>query len=237
MKKILAAVCLSMAAITAQAEISGNASLVTDYRFRGISQSQGAPAIQGGIDYVHKSGFYAGNWNSSVSSDVYLQGSGMESDLYAGFRRALGPVTIDVGVISYFYPNARTGGSPDRYNTDEVYVGAAVGVFSARVHQAYSDYFGVANSRDTRYYQIKADVPVVKNVTLNAAVGRTNVANQTDSDYDDWRVGATVTAAGFDFGLHYHGTEKTTPAFRTANTINGKQNFDRGAVLTATKLF
>lgn len=237
MKKILAAICMSMATITVQAEISGNASLTSDYRFRGISQSQKAPAIQGGIDYAHKSGLYVGNWNSSVSSEVYLQGSGMESDLYAGFRQTLGPATFDVGVISYFYPNARTGGSPDRYHTDEVYVGTTVGMFSARVHQAYSDYFGMDDSRNTRYYQIKADVPVIKNVTFNAAVGRTDVANQTTNDYDDWRVGATVAAGGFDFGLHYYGTEKTTDAFRTANTVNGKKNFDRGAVLTATKLF
>jgi uncharacterized protein (TIGR02001 family) len=237
MKKILAAIVVSMSAVTAQAEITGNASLTSDYRFRGISQSQGASAIQGGIDYTHKSGFYAGNWNSSVSSDVYLQGSGMESDLYAGFRKTLGPVTLDVGAISYFYPNARTGANPDRYNTDEVYVGAAVGVFSARVHQAYSNYFGAANSRDTRYYQIKADVPVIKDVVINAAVGRTDVANQTASDYDDWKVGATITKAGFDFGLHYYGTEKTTDAFKTANTVNGKENFDRGMVLTATKFF
>jgi len=237
MKKFLVTSILAAATITAQAGVTGNASLTSDYRFRGISQTQGAPAFQGGFDYTTKSGFYIGNWNSSVTSEVYLQGSGLESDLYAGFKKELGPVTIDLGAISYFYPEARTGAVPERFDTDEIYVGASAGFFSVRAHQSYSNYFGTADSRGTRYYQVKSDVPVNKSLTLNAAYGRTDVSNQSTGDYDDWKVGATFTAAGFDFGAHYYGTEKTTAAFETANTVNGKKNYDHGAVFTVSKFF
>ena len=68
MKKLLTA--LLIVAGIAQAEITTNLGATSDYRYRGISQTQNAPAIQGGIDYTNKNGFYAGNWNSSVSSLV-----------------------------------------------------------------------------------------------------------------------------------------------------------------------
>lgn len=64
--------------------VTGNFSLVSDYRFRGISQSWGQPAVQGGIDYTHASGFYPGNWNSSVSSNNYNNGASLQVDLYGG---------------------------------------------------------------------------------------------------------------------------------------------------------
>jgi uncharacterized protein (TIGR02001 family) len=237
MKKFVTSAILSLMTISAQATITGNVSVTSDYRFRGISQSQGATAIQGGIDYTHSSGFYAGNWNSSVSSDVYLRGSGVENDLYAGIKKTLGPVSLDFGTISYFYPKARTGAQPDKYNSDEIYFGAAAGAFSLRVNQSLKDYFGAADSRGTRYTQVKADVPVKQGLVLNAAYGRTNVTNQTVGDYDDWRAGATVSVAGFDLGLHYHGTEKTRTAFELANTVNGERNYDKRTVFTVSKSF
>jgi uncharacterized protein (TIGR02001 family) len=87
MKKLLLALFVLAGIASAQAQVSGNLGLTNDYRFRGISQSQNAPAVQGGIDYNHKSGFYIGNWNSSVSSSVYTNGSGVESDVYAGWKK------------------------------------------------------------------------------------------------------------------------------------------------------
>ena len=237
MKKFIAAAALAMTSMVAQAEITGNFSLTNDYRFRGISQTQGAMAIQGGFDYAHSSGFYLGNWNSSVSSQVYLQGSGVESDVYVGFTKPLGPVTFDVGAIAYFYPNARTGSSPSRFDTQEVYLGAAVGPFSARVSQSLTDYFGTANSDKTNYYQLGADIGVTDNLSVNAHYGRTKVQNHAVADYDDYKVGATLSAAGFDWGLHYYGTVDTTDAFRGANTVDGKRNYDDAVVLSLTRTF
>jgi uncharacterized protein (TIGR02001 family) len=73
---------------------TANAALVSDYRFRGISQTYGLPAIQGGFDYAHSSGFYLGTWGSSVTGNLYANGSGMEWDLYGGYK---GSITDDLG--------------------------------------------------------------------------------------------------------------------------------------------
>jgi len=80
MKKLFLTLLMMVGVTAAQAQVTGNLGLTSDYRFRGISQTQNAPAVQGGIDYTHSSGFYVGNWNSSVSRDMYTNGSGVESD-------------------------------------------------------------------------------------------------------------------------------------------------------------
>jgi len=238
MKKLIATLALALTAVTAQAQLTGNASLASDYRFRGVSQTQNAPAIQGGIDYAHSSGFYIGNWNSSVSSQVYLQGAGIESDIYGGIKKAIGPVTVDLGLYSYIYPRAKTGiSSPDKYDTNEAYVGLAVGPVSAKVSQAYSNYFGTANSKDTRYYEVNLSQPVTKTVSLVAHAGRTDVANQTVGDYDDFNAGIVVKALGFDFGARYHWNDRMTSTFKTNNTVNGQKNYDNAVVVTATRFF
>src|SRR3954471_5124535 len=70
--------------------VTGNMTLVTDYRFRGISQTLGRPAIQGGFDYAHESGVYLGNWNSNVSSAAGYPGGNLEMDFYGGYKKAFG---------------------------------------------------------------------------------------------------------------------------------------------------
>jgi len=95
MKKIIFA--LLFVSGIAQAQVTGNVGVTSDYRFRGISQTQNSQALQGGIDYS-KSGFYVGNWNSSVSSLLYTDSIGLENDVYAGFKKEIYKgVTIDVG--------------------------------------------------------------------------------------------------------------------------------------------
>ena len=98
--------------------ITANVTVVNDYRYRGISQSNFQPAIQGGFDYAHESGFYIGNWNSSISwlSDGYSVAPSaaspttisapVEMDFYAGFKKELiAPgFASDIGVLQYYYP-------------------------------------------------------------------------------------------------------------------------------------
>ena len=99
----------------ATSPITANVTVVNDYRYRGISQSNFQPAIQGGFDYAHESGFYIGNWNSSISwlSDSYSVATSVqkisapvEMDFYAGFKKELiGPgFASDIGVLQYYYP-------------------------------------------------------------------------------------------------------------------------------------
>lgn len=235
MKKILTAVILATMAAAAQAQVTGNLSVAGDYRFRGISQTKLGPAFQGGLDYNHKSGFYVGNWNSNVSAQQYPSGSGIESDVYAGVKKNFGKVVVDVGVLHYMYPNARTGSSPTKFDTTEVYAGAAAGPLSLKVSQSTTDYFGTANSKGTRYYDLNASVPVGK-INLVAHAGLTDVANQSTNDYKDYAVGVTTNVAGLTVGAKYH-TNDLKSAFETANVVDGKKMYKDAFVVSVSKSF
>src|SRR5215510_8066238 len=100
-KSILAlsvAAALAAPGIAAAADappVTGNMTIASDYRFRGISQTYLGPTIQGGIDYAHASGIYLGNWNSNVASQVYTGGSGIEMDFYGGWKQTFGDFGLD----------------------------------------------------------------------------------------------------------------------------------------------
>ncbi len=98
-----------------QAEISANVALVNDYRFRGISQSNKNPALQGGFDYAAESGFYIGTWGSTVDFDSTTDFNGsLELDIYAGWGFDIGENSnIDVGYIYYAYPGDDNGADGD----------------------------------------------------------------------------------------------------------------------------
>ena len=103
---LLVMASLTGVATDAHAEISANVALVSDYRFRGVSQSNESAAIQGGFDYAFGNGFYVGTWGSSVDfdSNVDFDGS-LELDFYGGWGTEFGEnSSIDVGYIYYAYP-------------------------------------------------------------------------------------------------------------------------------------
>ncbi len=130
---------------------TANVSLVSDYRFRGISQSRGNAATQGGIDYSHASGAFLGTWASSVSADQYLGASGVEWDLYGGWRGARGNITADVGLLYYFYPSARLpainpSGGNERYNTFEGFVRLSWRRITFEYWHALTDILGIQES-------------------------------------------------------------------------------------------
>lgn len=232
MKKLLVSLLLAAGFTSAYAQVSGNATIASEYRFRGISQTQGKPALQGGVDYAHKSGLYIGNWNSSVSGLAYTNSSGLESDFYGGYKTKLLGLDLDAGLYTYTYGNAST------YNTNEFFLGAGRGPVSVKYSQTYSDkYFGTANARGTRYYEINVAQPVTKKITVVAHAGRTDVANNSNSDYNDFNAGVVVKEFGFDFGARYYYNNDLSQSFKTANTISGKQNYGQALVLSVTKQF
>jgi uncharacterized protein (TIGR02001 family) len=161
--------------------ITANVTVVNDYRYRGISQSNFKPAIQGGFDYAHESGFYIGNWNSSISwiGDQYPAGgtagnsttvsAPVEMDFYAGFKKELigAGFASDIGVLQYYYPTTgmpnststnnntfrqQTGTNP---NTTEAYIAQnfTFGPVSGFVKFSYAltDIFGFYNSKGSYY--------------------------------------------------------------------------------------
>src|SRR6266850_5266808 len=99
-------IAAAQAPAPATSPVTGNMTIASDYRFRGISQTYKGPAIQGGVDYAHASGLYLGNWNSNVSSVMYPGGSAIEMDFYGGWKKAFGDFGLDLGTIYYYYPNA-----------------------------------------------------------------------------------------------------------------------------------
>ena len=237
MKKILAIVAMALITATAaQAQITGNLGLTSDYRFRGVSQTQNAPAVQGGIDYNHVSGLYIGNWNSSVSSQLYTNGAGVESDVYAGFRKQVfGNFTLDVGSYNYFYPRAGTNGS---FDTNEVFAGIGYKeLVSVKYSHALSDYFGTANSKNSFYVQADAAIPLVRNLQLVAHIGHTNVANSSSFDYTDYNVGLGYDLKGWNLAAKYYINDNKTSTFMTANTVGGQKLYKDALVFSVAKSF
>lgn len=243
MKQLFLALLMAVGVTAAQAEVTGNLGLTSDYRFRGISQSQNAPAVQGGIDYAHSSGFYVGNWNSSVSSQVYTNGSGVESDLYAGWKKDFNGFTVDVGSYNYFYPRATTSAATgSNYDTYEGFAGVDYkGLVAAKYSQTLGNgYFGTANAKGTNYMQVdaKLPVPVVKNLSVAAHYGRTNVANSSNLDYNDMNAGLIYTLPQeFDLSVKYYTNSSMTGTFQNANTVSGQKLYKNAVVVGLTKTF
>jgi uncharacterized protein (TIGR02001 family) len=244
MKKLILALMMAAGVTAAQAQVTGNLGLTSDYRFRGVSQTQNAPAVQGGLDYAHKNGFYVGNWNSSVSSQVYTSGAGLESDLYAGYKKEISKgITIDIGTYNYFYPRATTSAATgSNFDTYEGFVGLGYkDIISAKYSQTLGNgYFGTANARGTNYVQVdaKLPVPIVKNLSAVAHYGRTNVANSSNLDYNDINAGFVYSLPReFDVSVKYFTNTGTSTAFETANTVSGQKLYKNAVVVGLTKTF
>jgi uncharacterized protein (TIGR02001 family) len=234
MKKVILALMLAAGVSAAHAEVTGNASLTSDYRFRGVSQTQNATAVQGGVDFAHSSGFYAGNWNSSISSELYPGSAGVENDVYAGFKKEIfGGVTVDAGAVGYMYPRATTN-----TNTTEVYVGVGFkDVVTAKYSQSMTDYFGVADSKNSSYVQADAVLPLSKNLSAVAHYGRTSVNNNTASNYTDYNVGAAYNMQGWVVAAKYYTNTNKGSSFETANTVNGQKLYKDTVVVSVSRSF
>lgn len=236
MKKLLLALALLITASAAQAQITANVAVASDYRFRGVSQTQNGPALQGGFDYAHSSGFYVGNWNSSVSNVVYPDSTGVEMDAYAGYRTTIKGFAVDVGSMNYFYSQA-AGRFNSNANTNEGYIAVGKGPVTVKYSRSFGDYFGTRNSQGSEYVQADLALPVVKNITAEAHVGRTMIANAGNNDYTDMRVGAVWTVEKFRVGAHYYATTGEGRTFRASNTLAGQALYKESVVVSVARSF
>ena len=236
MKKLLFAILVTISSAVFADGLSGNVSLTSDYRYRGISQTQNSRAIQGGFDYSLK-GFYVGNWNSSVSSDLYKNGAGIESDVFGGYKlEVVKGVTVDVGSYNYFYQRAVTDANK-KYDTNELFAGLTAGPIGVKYNRTISNYFGIANSVGSQYYQAEANVPVYAGLVANGHVGRTKVNGNDTFNYTDYKVGATYGFKGYDIGAHYYTNKSFGSGVVAANTIDGQHLYKNAVVLSASKSF
>ena len=186
---------------------------------------------------------YIGNWNSSVSSQVYTNGSGVESDIYGGFKKDVYKgLTIDLGTYNYFYPRANVATTGKEFTTNELYAGVgydakALGAYTVKYSHAVSDYFGVANSTGTQYFQADAVVPVVNKLSFVAHVGRTDVANNAQLNYNDFNAGLAYDLKGWIVSAKYYWNTSMASGFATANTVNGQGLTNSTAVVAVTRTF
>jgi len=185
------------AAPTPDNVVTYNASIVSDYRYRGISQSRLDPAIQGGADYTNNpTGFYLGTWLSSIEWISDDGGSDdVEWDLYGGKRGDIIKDTLsyDVGVLSYVYPSNQL---PTSANTTELYGQLSYGPAYIKYSWALTNLFGFADSKNSGYTDIGANFDVGNGFTINLHAGHQTVQNNSGFSYSDWKVGVTK-----DFGV------------------------------------
>ena len=223
---------------------TANVTLVNDYRYRGISQSAGKPAIQGGFDYAHESGFYIGNWNSSISwvGDLYGVSAPVEMDFYAGYKKEVLPgLTGDIGVLTYYYPmTQKVSVSP---NTTELYIGAAYEFLTFKYSYALTNLFGIVNpttgtsSSGSSYLDLSANYDTGwYGVTLNGHVGYQAVNKFSQATYVDWKLGATKDLGnGFAISAAYIGTNANKGVYYVPTT--GSLTGNGTGIIALTKTF
>lgn len=211
--------------------LSFNVGAVTDYRYRGISQSRLNPALQGGIDFAHKSGFYVGTWASTIQWIKDAGGnSDVEIDLYGGYKTTFSGVGIDVGALRYYYPDNQLGVNAD---TTELYLAGSWGPGSLKWSHAVTNIFGFANSDGSDYFDLSAsfDLPWY-GLTLAPHIGHQSIENNSFFSYTDWSL-----TLGKDFGnglsasLAYVDTNAKSGAYPAPN---GK-NLARAGVVAGIK--
>ena len=197
----LAVPALAHAQTPSSSPIAGNLSLVSDYRFRGITQTFEEPAIQGGFDYAHPSGLYIGNWNSSIA-DSFFGGSPLEMDFYAGYKPTFGDITLDLGILYYYYPGSDAPGI-GRIDNTELYAGAAWKWLSAKYFHAVSDFFGAPDTKNSNYIDLTASYAFGAGWGVVGHLGHQKIKNNSAADYTDYKVGLTKDLSGWVLGVAY----------------------------------
>jgi uncharacterized protein (TIGR02001 family) len=203
--------------------LTGNVGFFSQYIFRGLTQTNREPALQGGLDYSHSSGLYAGTWGSNISwlrdGGSYNAGGSLEWDFYGGYKGTIGKsdFTYDLGALYYWYPGDVT---PTFVKADTLELYGAVGwkwISVKYSHSINNKTFGVPDARGTYYLDVTATVPIGESgFTAIAHWGRQKFDGQTPGlaqnndalySYDDWKIGLSYTLPkDFTVGAFYTDT-------------------------------
>lgn len=213
-------------------EVSANAALTTDYRYRGISQTRLKPALQGGVDYTHNpSGFYLGAWASTIKWTKDAGGSGdIELDLYGGKRGELSKdVSYDVGALAYVYPS---NGLKPNANTFEIYGQLGYGPAYLKYSHSLSNLFGFADSKHSGYLDLGANFDISSGYMLNLHIGHQTVKHTSSASYTDYKVGISKDFGFATVALAVIGADTSTYV-----GPNGKNLGKTSAVLSLSKTF
>lgn len=208
--------------------VTGNVGFATDYIFRGVSQTHGKPAIQGGFDYAHSSGLYAGIWGSSITwvSDAQNRSVPTEIDIYGGYKNTFagGDWNYDLGVITYNYPGTKNTQSnlSASANTTEIYGAIGWKWLTGKYSYVTSSHFigwygGPAGSDVTKrtngsgYLELNATYDLGDGWGVTGHLGNQKVRNykkvgDTNASYTDWKIGVTKDVGIGVVGLAYTDT-------------------------------
>jgi uncharacterized protein (TIGR02001 family) len=250
---LAAAATLSSGSVAAQAPapapdftVTGNIGITSDYRFRGLSQNNQDPSVQGGFDLAHSSGLYIGTWGSNVSAWAASPTGSLELDIYGGYKTAIGAVGLDIGAIAYKYP-----GSTQNYrsNTEEVYIGLSYGPAVFKTSYVTSkNYFassGIDNS-GTMYYDLTLSQEIAPKLVASIHAGMTDYKEDAayasgKVTYADYSVGlAYELGSGLTLGAKYFWNDAKAGTKEYATSVSGAPTGDLakdGFAISLTKAF
>ena len=232
---------------TPEHTLTGNVGLYSEYLFRGIAQTAGKPAIQGGFDYAHSSGLYLGTWATNISwlqdFGAYTRSS-LEWDFYGGYKSTFpgsDDFTYDVGVLYYYYPGKANPGVT-KADTFEGYVGLGYKWLSAKFSYNFKDYFGAKPTGEgtdgTWYLDFSAAYPLGDSgASLVAHYGILDVNNDGSGagevSYDDWKLGLAYVIPdgmlkGAEIGAYYSGNNAKEGFYTDLTGYNTAK--DRGVI-------
>ena len=200
-KLLLALLATSSAAFAqtapaaAESAIAYNVGVVSEYRYRGLAQTKGDPALQGGVDYTNPNGFYAGAWASTIKwiKDSAAVGGAstkgpVELDIYGGYKFEAAGLGFDVGYLRYEYLNntlsKNTSNKLQNANTDEVYGAATYGVTTLKYSYAFSNLFGAPDSKGSTYWDLSATFDLGNGYSFVPHAGHQTVRNNPTSYTD-----------------------------------------------------
>ena len=243
MRNLVRGVCCAavLASPAAMAGVTGNVGAVSNYLFRGVEQSVSSdPAIQGGMDWSHESGFYAGTWISNTEFTGYNGDLvSYETDVYGGYTLKVGGVGLDAGLLYYYYRDDST------LNTLEAYLGATLGPVTGKVYYT-PEYFGATDAAGDDvgglYVTLSAALPMSDTLTFTPQVGMSSGdgpevffgndpdTGAPDGEYIDYSLTLTKALdAGMSFSFAVVGTTLDTTFFpedKQKLVIGLKKTFD-----------
>ncbi|WP_142809436.1 TorF family putative porin [Tepidiphilus olei] len=209
----------------------------SDYVFRGVSQTQNEPAVQGGLEFAHASGIYIGLWGSNVAwvkDGGYKDDNSLEVDLYGGFR---GNFTedfgYDAGIITYYYPGNKISGATDP-DTTEVYAGVSWRTISFKYSHAVSKHlFGWTaddggKTRGSYYLDLSGTYDLGSGWSVLAHVGYQDIKDNDEASYTDWKLGVSKDLGFGIVSLAYTDTD----ASKSAYTWDGEKVADARVILS-----
>jgi uncharacterized protein (TIGR02001 family) len=230
-KKTVLALAAAVAALgaglptAANADVAFNVGAVTDYRYRGISQTRVKPAIQGGVDFS-QGGLYLGAWASTIKwvKDAG-GGSDVEIDLYGGYKGELSKgLGYDVGVLTYIYPSHDLSPKP---NTTEIYGALSFGPATLKYSHSVTNLFGVADSKNSYYLDLSASFDLGGGLMLAPHLGYQKVKNTSGASYTDYALTISKDFNGLVPSLAIVGTDNDN----YLSPVNGKNLGKAGVVL------